>query len=121
MLIAECLPICRNKPKSSTHLNSFQKSSTKPTKLLSNSAKTVILVLGADPQPKILMKLADLHGPDEPRPLVAAREGVDHADNISARAIELEDDDEGQFLRTQKRVPVRRGPLGKKTQSRLKK
>ena len=52
---------------------------------------------------------------------MAARDGVDHADDISARAIELEDDDEGQFLRTQKRVPVRRGPLGKKTQSRLNK
>lgn len=51
---------------------------------------------------------------------MAAREGVDHSADISARAIEL-DDDEGQFLRTQKRVPVRRGPLGKKTQSRLKK
>ncbi|HEY6249360.1 MAG TPA: FtsQ-type POTRA domain-containing protein [Candidatus Angelobacter sp.] len=66
------------------------------------------------------MVLADLHGPDEPRPLVAAREGVDHSDDISARAIELGDDDEAQFLRTQKRVPVRRGPLGKKTQTRLK-
>lgn len=52
---------------------------------------------------------------------MAAREGVDHSDDIFARSIELEDDHEGQFLRTQKRVPVRRSPLGKKTQSRLKK
>lgn len=51
---------------------------------------------------------------------MAARDRADHSDDISARAIELEDDDEGQFLRTQRRVPVRRGPLGKKTQSRLK-
>ncbi|HEY6349584.1 MAG TPA: FtsQ-type POTRA domain-containing protein [Candidatus Angelobacter sp.] len=67
------------------------------------------------------MVLADLHGPDEPRPLVAAREGANHSDDISTRAIELDDDNETQFLRTQKRVPVRRGPLGKKTQSRVKK
>ena len=53
--------------------------------------------------------------------MVAAREGADHSDDIPARAIELEDDDEAQFLRTQKRVPVRRSPLGKKTQSRVKK
>lgn len=52
--------------------------------------------------------------------MVAAREGKDHADDISARAIELGDDDEAQFLRTQKRVPVRRSPLGKKAQSRVK-
>lgn len=52
---------------------------------------------------------------------MAAREGVDHSDSISARTIELEDDDEEQFLRTEKRVPVRRSPLGKKTQSRVKK
>jgi len=102
-------------------VESIQKSSTKHIKLLSKSAKTGILSLGAAPQPKTLMVLADLHRPDEPRPLVAAREGADHADDISARAIELEDDDEAQFLRTQKRVPVRRSPLGKKAQSRVKK
>src|SRR5215472_5059984 len=67
------------------------------------------------------MALADLYGPDEPRPLVAGREGADHSDAISARSIELDDDDEAQFLRTERRVPVRRSPLGKKTQSRVKK
>src|SRR5262245_3496462 len=34
--------------------------------------------------------------------------------------IDLEDAEEAQFLRTQKRVPVRRGVLGKKTASRVK-
>jgi len=67
------------------------------------------------------MALADLYGPDEPRPLVAAREGVDHSERFPARAIELDDDEESQFLRTEKRVPVRRSALAKKTQSRVKK
>ena len=52
---------------------------------------------------------------------MAAREGVDYSGDISARAIELDDDDEAQFLRTPKRVPVRRSTLAKKTQSRVKK
>ena len=64
--------------------------------------------------------LTDLLDQDEPRTTVAARDGADHSDRISARAIELDDDEETQFLRTAKRVPVRRSPLGKKTQSRLK-
>jgi len=64
--------------------------------------------------------LTDLVDQDEARTTVAAREGTDHADRISARAIELDDDEETQFLRTAKRVPIRRSPLGKKTQSRLK-
>ena len=52
---------------------------------------------------------------------MAAREGVDHSERIPARAIELDDDEESQFLRTEKRVPVRRSALAKKTQSRVKK
>ena len=54
---------------------------------------------------------------------MAAREGAAHSNRTSARTIELEDfeDEDAQFLRTEKRVPVRRGPLGKKTESRLKK
>src|SRR5215467_14382114 len=67
------------------------------------------------------MALADLYGPDEPRPLVAAREGADHSERIPTRAIELDDEEESQFLRTEKRVPVRRSALAKKTQSRVKK
>src|SRR5262245_15266310 len=54
---------------------------------------------------------------EEPRNSATARE------DISARAIdleELEDGEETRFLRTQKRIPVRRGPLAKKTASRLK-
>jgi cell division protein FtsQ len=39
---------------------------------------------------------------------------------IPARAIDLESDEETQFLRTEKRVPVRRGPLARKTANRLR-
>lgn len=59
--------------------------------------------------------LTDLHGQDEPRTAAA------QSDRISARPIELNEEEESQFLRTQKRVSVRRSPLDKKTQSRLKK
>lgn len=55
----------------------------------------------------------DLHGQDEFSSSAAARE------DISARAIDLENDEEIQFLRTEKRVPVRRGPLAKKTANRI--
>jgi cell division protein FtsQ len=67
--------------------------------------------------------LTDLYGQDEPRTSVAAREGVVHSGRIPTRAIELDDfeDEETQFLRTEKRVPVRRSPLGKKTENRVKK
>jgi cell division protein FtsQ len=44
---------------------------------------------------------------------------VDRED-ISARVIDLESNDEAQFLRTEKRVPVRRGSLARKTANRLK-
>ena len=70
------------------------------------------------------MSLTDLTGQDEPRSSVAAREGVDYSDRLSSRAIELndlDDEDEAQFLRTPKRVPVRRSPLPKKTQNQVKK
>jgi cell division protein FtsQ len=59
--------------------------------------------------------LTDLTGQDEPRTPVG------HSDRISPRAIELEEEEEAQFLRTEKRVPVRRSPLGKKTENRVKK
>lgn len=65
--------------------------------------------------------LTDLTGQDEPRTTVAARERADRSERVSTRAIELEEDEESQFLRTPKRVAVRRSPLDKKTQSRLKK
>lgn len=38
----------------------------------------------------------------------------------SPSSINLENDEEAQFLRTEKRVPVRRGPIAKKTATRLK-
>jgi len=56
---------------------------------------------------------------EEPRKRAAARE------EISARALDLrdiedlEDGEETRFLRTEKRVPVRRGPLAKKTANQL--
>src|SRR5258708_17122201 len=53
-------------------------------------------------------------GQEEPRTPSAARE------DISARAIDLENDTETQFLRAEKRVPVRRGTLAKQTASRVK-
>lgn len=59
-------------------------------------------------------------GQEELSPLAAARGG------ISARAMTLEEietdleKEDTQFLRTAKRIPVRRGPLAKKTANRLK-
>lgn len=41
-------------------------------------------------------------------------------DAFDARFLDLETDDQSPFLRTQKRVPVRRGPLPKKTAGRIK-
>src|SRR5258708_12232458 len=68
--------------------------------------------------------LIELKDQDEPRKSANAREA------ISARAIDLDrtidldpidlDKDEAQFLRTQRRVPVRRGPLPAKAVSWLK-
>src|SRR5258708_34269249 len=53
-------------------------------------------------------------GQEEPRTPSAARE------DVSAGVIHLENDTETQFLRAEKRVPVRRGPLAKQTASRVK-
>lgn len=55
----------------------------------------------------------ELNNEDEPRNSTISRE------EISARAMDLENDEEALFLRTEKRVPVRRA-IGKKTASRLK-
>jgi len=54
---------------------------------------------------------------EEPRNSIADRE------DITSRAMDLENDlasDEALFLRTEKRVPVRRGPIAKKTAKRLR-
>ncbi|HEY6307342.1 MAG TPA: cell division protein FtsQ/DivIB [Candidatus Angelobacter sp.] len=62
----------------------------------------------------------ELNGHDESAHAAAVRA------NILARALDLEkndleyNDEETRFLRTEKRIPVRRGPLAKKTASRLK-
>src|SRR5882724_5016793 len=64
--------------------------------------------------------LIELKDQDEPRKSVNARE------DISARAVDLDrtidlyHDDEAQFLRTERRVPVRRGALPAKTATWLK-
>src|SRR5947209_15531994 len=63
---------------------------------------------------------AEFYGQDEPRTSVAARERAGHADRLSSRAIELDDAEDTQFLRTEKRVPVRRSPLPKKAEARVK-
>ena len=42
------------------------------------------------------------------------------ADDDSPRVLDLDPEEESPFLRAQKRVPVRRGPLAKKTANRLK-
>lgn len=55
------------------------------------------------------------NGHSEVRTLAPIRE-----DLPAAVSIDLENDDEAQFLRTERRVPVRRGPVGKKTALRLK-
>src|SRR5215467_6687944 len=44
----------------------------------------------------------------------------DDGEDLSSRVFDLEIEDEAQFLRTQKRVPVRRGPLARKTANRVK-
>jgi cell division protein FtsQ len=73
------------------------------------------------------MSLTDLTGQDEPRSSVAAREGAGYSDRLSSRALQLDalddldDDNDSQFLRTPKRVPVRRSPLPQKTQNQVKK
>ena len=68
-----------------------------------------------------LMSRANLTREDELRlqPRTAAgREPV--ADDDFPRTLDLEPEEESPFLRAQKRVPVRRGPLAKKTANRLK-
>lgn len=54
--------------------------------------------------------------PEDTAPLdaVAARPGMD-----DARFVDLDTEDDAPFLRAQKRVPVRRGPLPKKTAQRV--
>jgi len=54
------------------------------------------------------------------RPAVAAREEEDVDSELDSRVVDLENDEESAFLRGQKRIPVRRGALPRKTASRLK-
>ena len=64
--------------------------------------------------------LTDLNGQDKTRTSADARERADHSDYLSSRTIELDDPEEAQFLRAEKRVAVRRSPLDKKTRAWLK-
>jgi cell division protein FtsQ len=57
---------------------------------------------------------------DDRRTLAAARDSAEPKSRSSERTIELDDDEDSQFLRTEKRVPVRRGALPKKTRNRVK-
>jgi len=67
------------------------------------------------------MSRANLTREDEtllqPRPS-GARTAV--VEDDSSRVLDLDPEEESPFLRAQKRVPVRRGPLAKKTANRLK-
>src|SRR5215472_4353155 len=50
-----------------------------------------------------------------------ARAQAADREDLASRAIDLGDDEEeAQFLRTQKRIPVRRGPIPRKTASWIK-
>jgi cell division protein FtsQ len=66
------------------------------------------------------MAVNNFNGEDEARKPAAARESLEPRGRASARAIEMEDDEDTQFLRTEKRVSVRRGALPKKTRTQVK-
>lgn len=57
---------------------------------------------------------------DDRRTLAAARENAEPKSRSSERTIELDDEEDSRFLRTEKRVPVRRGALPKKTRNLVK-
>src|SRR2546423_2358654 len=50
-----------------------------------------------------------------------ARAAVHEDEELGSRFADLEHEPESPFLRSQKRVPVRRGPVTKKTATRLRK
>jgi cell division protein FtsQ len=54
------------------------------------------------------------------RPAVAAREEEDVDNELDSRVVDLDGDEESAFLRGQRRIPVRRGALPKKTANRLR-
>jgi cell division protein FtsQ len=52
---------------------------------------------------------------------IASAESRDpERDDIATRAIDIDGEEEAQFLRTQKRIPVRRGPLPRKAAGRIR-
>ncbi len=53
-------------------------------------------------------------------PVGPVRDAVDEIDESDARLIDLDNEEQSPFLRAQKRVPVRRGPLPRKTARKLK-
>ena len=64
--------------------------------------------------------LIELKDQDEPRKSVKAREDISARAVDLDHAIDLDDEEDAQFLRTQRRVPVRRGALPAKTANWLK-
>lgn len=58
--------------------------------------------------------------PDEPPAPPRGSAGPTVEDELDPRLLDLDKDEEPAFLRAQKRVPVRRGPLPKKAANRLK-
>src|SRR5260221_4927390 len=64
--------------------------------------------------------LIELKDQDEPRKSANGREAISARAIDLDRTIDLDDDNEARFLRTERRVPVRRGPLPAKAVSWLK-
>src|SRR5437762_1510464 len=50
----------------------------------------------------------------------ASSTGDDEDDDFDPRLLDLDEEEESPFLRANKRVPVRRGPLPRKTANRVK-
>jgi cell division protein FtsQ len=66
------------------------------------------------------MAVNNFNGQDDRRILATARDSAELNGRASERTIELDDEQDAQFLRTEKRVPVRRSALPKKTRTQVK-
>ncbi|HWZ44406.1 MAG TPA: FtsQ-type POTRA domain-containing protein [Candidatus Saccharimonadales bacterium] len=66
------------------------------------------------------MAVNNFNGEDDARKPAAARDSAELPDRASAHTIEFDDDLDAQFLRTEKRVPVRRSALPKKARAQVK-
>lgn len=54
------------------------------------------------------------------RSTVISRNGSEDFDELDERAVDLDTEEDSPFLRAERRIPVRRGPLPKRTATRLK-